>query len=179
MKTIRLEMFFYAWSHDGHPAFRDPAASGWHDREKDSMLQPAPAFLHAADFRNLPLRFFAPPSGRPDLPWVAISDLPALSRLTRHQQQVTLTMFRNGDFQALFRTVTHDDDILKVCPVLYAREICYAFQDEGLIDADLNDFFIRTNKTAFRKQQESMPDRDPAWFFQAMGAHADFSWPQT
>ncbi|WP_147061312.1 hypothetical protein [Kozakia baliensis] len=141
------------------------------------MTQSDLAFLYEASIAGRPLRFFWPPAGRPDFPWVAITDLLALSRLTQGQQQAVLEKCRNGPFREGFFRCVHADAILTACPAIYARDLCDGLSEEGHMDPVIIDRFIDLNTKAFKAQAKGMPDRAPEWFFQAMGAHVDFSWP--
>lgn len=101
----------------------------------------APIHTEAVGLANL--RFFAPPDGGRDFPWVALDDLYACINMPRDLRRQFKSKMRTGPWRDSIQTVATADGIANIVPHFVAQGMIDAMQHSGL---GLSDFYAQYAK---------------------------------
>ena len=109
----------------------------------------SPIHVEALGLANL--RFFAPPSGGREFPWLAIDDLHACLTLPRNLRREFKSRLKSSEWKKDARTLATVDGTVDVVPHYMAQGLIDAMRDVGQIQPDFYMHYAKAGARAFGK----------------------------
>ena len=124
-------------------------------------MAPLVAPIHVEALGSSTLRFFAPPSGEREFPWIAIDDLHACLGLPRALRREFKTKLRSSEWKDDTRTVATADGIVNIAPHFMAQGLIHAMQDVHRVAPDFYDRrYAKAGARAMDRLVDGLQPRD-------------------
>jgi hypothetical protein len=125
----------------------------------------SPIHVEAVGLGNL--RFFAPPSGGREFPWLSIDDLHASMELPRSLRREFKTRLRTSEWKDATRTVATADGIVNIVPHFMAQGLIEAMHECGYVSEEFYGRYASAGATAMTTLTKDLP---PSELLEYIGA---------
>ena len=114
------------------------------------------------------VRFFAPPSSKPEFPWVAVEDLHAAMALPRAFRRYLKNTLQSSEWHRETCTVATADGLVEIMPHFMAQGMISAMTEVGRCPSDFHYQYCRAGAFAANKMMEGLsPDEVTAYLHAA------------
>lgn len=118
----------------------------------------SPIHIEAIGLANL--RFFAPPSGGQEFPWLSIDDLHACMGLPRDLRREFKARLRKAAWRHDVHLVALGDDIANIIPHYMAQGLIDAMRDVGHLSPDFYSTYAAAGAQALSKLTQGLDGQE-------------------